>query len=1513
MKRHPINRSTQRIRKRAANAGYRPNLEPLEDRCVPATINLSNVDLSGTAAGVAFGVNITASGGNGFYSFTPPSSVNGLTFFAAGNTLTFSGTPAAAGSFPFTVSVQDTASNSGSRAYTLTTAMSLLPQTDIAPGITGQPYSQSITAMGGTGSLMFTNPATVNGLTVTTQSNSIILSGTPANTGSFPFTVSVQDSASHSASASYTLKVASSIPILSVQTPNGSTTSPTSLLPAVAKKAYSQSFIMSGGSGASYVFHTPTSQTVNGLALSASGSTLTLSGTPTTAGTFTYIIWAEDGNKNPTAVQQYTLVVSPEPSPSTALTLAANGAPNLPVGTQNSYYSQTISAFGGSGAYTFTVTPSGGVSGLTFSTQSSSVTLSGTPTTVGTFPISVQVNDGKTSVTTQYNVQIVAANTGPLTLTRTSIQPGTQGAEYIQYLVNDASSAASGGNDSQTVPFQLQAAGGSGAGYFYTATGLPPGMWFSSAGVLGGTPSVTGNFTLNVTVTDSAANTASKSYPLIVLPALPFTGNPSYIGAAYTPAQVQQAYGINNIILSGGILGTGAGVTVAVLEYGDAATFVSSIPAFTSSASGQATYATSDMALFNNYYGLPQFGAAVGPSAPVFLKLDQNVGTTYPASAGGGLGEWAQDVQTIHALAPMANIVVIEGGSSSSTKDVFTPALTFPKFLSNPSPDIQTLLANLPSVSVISYSYGADNEYASEVNDESIYLSPNPSQQPVTVNIAAGDTGYFPPSLTGPQYPGNSANVVSAAMDQITIDLNGNYIGEVAVSNAGGGPSLYLPQPSFQNGVVSSFSTTKRVSPDVAIVGGYNSGMGSVLQGQWQQSNGSSNAAPGWSALLAIVNQGRAAIGLPALNGPTQTLPMLYQLPATDFHKITQYDNGTALPGAYNMAAGLGSPIANRLVPHLIGGLNTISGQVAMQGTSKGMAGWTVYFDANQNGVPNAGEAQTTTNANGNFSFLVAPGTFPLSVVLPAGWSLSSPITPITFAPGSDQSSVQNIGVAAATTTAIQSSSPSPAIFGQAATFTATVSSTTPGVGAPSGTLTFQAGSTVLGSAPVSGGTATFTTTALPAGSNAVTATFTSNTGFGTSTSAPFAVTVSGAPSVTELISQHNPANLGETVTLRAKAHSASGPMNGTVTFFDGSSALGTATLSGGVALFHAKNLARGEHTITARFNGASGVLPSNSAPNAQTVNAASILGPGAITAGDVAAGSTPSVPIFDNTTGQVVRELHPYDPKFLGGVRTATGDVDGDGYADIVTGPGPGGGPDIEVFSGKDGRLIHHFFAFSPSFTGGVFVAAGDVNNDGFADIIVGAGAGGGPNVVVVSGRDGGLLFNFFAYDAGFTGGVTVSAGDTDGDGFADVGTGAGFGGGPNVRVFSGRDLSLLANFLAYDVNFNGGVAVLLKDLNRDDKADIVTAPGPGGGPNVRAFDGPTTAIMDNFFAYTAGHSGGVWLADGGANSSGKAVIRTGLGTVVPASREAFHALPSANLDRYFAFDKAFAEIHTA
>src|SRR5207248_2578868 len=117
-----------------------------------------------------------------------------------------------------------------------------------------------------------------------------------------------------------------------------------------------------------------------------------------------------------------------------------------------------------------------------------------------------------------------------------------------------------------------------------------------------------------------------------------------------------------------------------------------------------------------------------------------------------------------------------------------------------------------------------------------------------------------------------------------------------------------------------------------------------------------------------------------------------------------------------------------------------------------------------------------------------------------------------------------------------------------------------------------------------------------------------------------------------------------------------------------------------------------------------------------------------------------------------------------------------------------------------------------------------------------------------------------FFAYGASYTGGVYVAGGDVSGDGLADIitGTDASFPG--QVKVFSGATGSELASFFPYGAGFIGGVRVAAGDVNDDSRADIITGTGPGAA-QVKAFDGATMAEIRSFFAYS-GYTGGVFVA---------------------------------------------------
>jgi hypothetical protein len=187
-------------------------------------------------------------------------------------------------------------------------------------------------------------------------------------------------------------------------------------------------------------------------------------------------------------------------------------------------------------------------------------------------------------------------------------------------------------------------------------------------------------------------------------------------------------------------------------------------------------------------------------------------------------------------------------------------------------------------------------------------------------------------------------------------------------------------------------------------------------------------------------------------------------------------------------------------------------------------------------------------------------------------------------------------------TTTTLSSSPNPSISGQAVTFTAVVSS---GAGTPPNgeTVTFMKGTTVLGTGTLSGGSASFMTSTLPVGTNYIKAVYGGDSNFGGSTSKAVSQVVNKATTATTLTSSLNPSNFGQSVTFTANVTPQfGGTAKGSVTFYDGATALKTVALSGGVAKFTTSTLTSGSHSITATYNGSTS-FDGSSASLTQTVN----------------------------------------------------------------------------------------------------------------------------------------------------------------------------------------------------------------------------------------------------------------------------------------------------------------------
>jgi len=241
--------------------------------------------------------------------------------------------------------------------------------------------------------------------------------------------------------------------------------------------------------------------------------------------------------------------------------------------------------------------------------------------------------------------------------------------------------------------------------------------------------------------------------------------------------------------------------------------------------------------------------------------------------------------------------------------------------------------------------------------------------------------------------------------------------------------------------------------------------------------------------------------------------------------------------------------------------------------------------------------------------------------------------------------------------------------------------------------------------------------------------------------------------------------------------------------------------------------------------------------------------------------GMDPIVRVYNGASQALFASLPVFEAGFLAGVNIAVGDITGDGVIDLVAAASTGV-PRVRIFNGTNGALLYDFVAFSVPGMSGVQVATGDFNADGRADLLVGSGAGAEPYVKVFDAATGGVVHNFLAYPAEFRGGVFVAAGDLNADGRADIVTGPNTGGGPIVRAFNGVTGAQLREFWAYDTTFLGGVRVAAADVTGDGHAEIVTAPGPGGAPIVKVFHGATNAELWSFPVYPPEVIHGVYVA---------------------------------------------------
>ena len=194
----------------------------------------------------------------------------------------------------------------------------------------------------------------------------------------------------------------------------------------------------------------------------------------------------------------------------------------------------------------------------------------------------------------------------------------------------------------------------------------------------------------------------------------------------------------------------------------------------------------------------------------------------------------------------------------------------------------------------------------------------------------------------------------------------------------------------------------------------------------------------------------------------------------------------------------------------------------------------------------------------------------------------------------------------------------------------------------------------------------------------------------------------------------------------------------------------------------------------------------------------------------------------FYNNDGGLVMTLYPYGEKFHGGINLTAADLNKDGNQEIITAPEKGGSNLIKIFNAQ-GENLFSFNAYKAVWVNlGASIASCDVNGDGEPEIVTGAGWNGGPHVKIFN-KDGKILIGeFFAYNVNFRGGVNVACGDVNGDGRGEIVTGAGWNGGPHVEIFTDRGIKI-SQWMAYDPNKRQGVNVTVSDINQDGRDEII------------------------------------------------------------------------------------------
>ncbi|MFH0828714.1 MAG: FG-GAP-like repeat-containing protein [Candidatus Kerfeldbacteria bacterium] len=270
------------------------------------------------------------------------------------------------------------------------------------------------------------------------------------------------------------------------------------------------------------------------------------------------------------------------------------------------------------------------------------------------------------------------------------------------------------------------------------------------------------------------------------------------------------------------------------------------------------------------------------------------------------------------------------------------------------------------------------------------------------------------------------------------------------------------------------------------------------------------------------------------------------------------------------------------------------------------------------------------------------------------------------------------------------------------------------------------------------------------------------------------------------------------------------------------------------------------------------------------------------------AKGGKPQVKVYSATAGsKSIASFNAYKASYRNGLFISGGDIERKGGSNVVVGSGIGSIPEVQLYTLK-GKLVTRYFPFTKKMKTGAAVAVADVSGDGFNDIVI-APAGNYPGFVRVSrynptSKKFTRFAEFSAQSSKYRGGVNIAAADLDQNGFAEIIVApASKGRQSTVEVYEydkkTKKVVKRTSFSAYAKSFNGGMKVGNADIDGDGIKEILVSPAPGATDvRVYSYSNRKARLMGKFFAGSTQFRGGVDVAGSDVNFDGKDEVLTAM-----------------------------------